>query len=269
MQGIYQIKNKVNNKVYVGQSTDIRGRWEHHIRDLEVGRHQNHHLQNAWNKYGKDAFEFSIIEECSYEMLTEREQYWIDYYGGQNSFTTYNNRDAGIGGHLSEHAKRKISESLQGHTPWNKGHTATTDERVKRGVDKLRGIKLSDEVKQRTSDTVKRLHAEGKYNYAEMTRKRLATQKSNGTVRKDKGKLKGKMNELQCKRISEGKLRANELKRQQGLPLRNEIRPPTPMRDNICVVCGKVFQTRRCKPKKTCSAECRGKCISMVKRGEL
>ena len=30
-QGIYKITNKINNKCYIGKSTDIESRWKYHI----------------------------------------------------------------------------------------------------------------------------------------------------------------------------------------------------------------------------------------------
>lgn len=33
MVGIYAIKNKINNKIYIGRSTDIQRRWTTHLLD--------------------------------------------------------------------------------------------------------------------------------------------------------------------------------------------------------------------------------------------
>ena len=62
MIGIYKIENKVNGKVYVGQSIDIERRWYSHKTQLNGNRHGNVHLQNAWNKNGNNSFEFVIVE---------------------------------------------------------------------------------------------------------------------------------------------------------------------------------------------------------------
>ena len=35
-------------------------------------------MQNAWNKYGENAFIFEVIEECKIEDLINREQFFID-----------------------------------------------------------------------------------------------------------------------------------------------------------------------------------------------
>ena len=75
--GIYFISNKVNNKIYVGQSVNIERRWKQHKRELKNNIHENGRLQNAWNKYGEENFEFSICSECKEEQLNTLEQYYI------------------------------------------------------------------------------------------------------------------------------------------------------------------------------------------------
>ena len=69
MCGIYIIKNMVNNKVYIGQSVNIDKRWYDHINALDNHSHYNYHLQAAWDKYGKDAFVFDVVELCGKERL--------------------------------------------------------------------------------------------------------------------------------------------------------------------------------------------------------
>lgn len=76
--GIYKITNVSNGKLYIGSATHYRIRKERHKTKLRGDRHENGKLQNAWNKYGEDMFEFEIIEECEKDKLIEREQYWMD-----------------------------------------------------------------------------------------------------------------------------------------------------------------------------------------------
>lgn len=80
MIGIYKIENKVNGKVYIGQSKCIEYRWWRHKRDLNANEHENIYLQNSWNKNGETAFEFILIEECLEEELNDKEIYWIQQY---------------------------------------------------------------------------------------------------------------------------------------------------------------------------------------------
>lgn len=75
MIGIYKITNKLNNKIYIGQSIHILQRWEEHkYQECNSAIHQ------AIKKYGIDNFTFEIIEECDQSLLDEKEIYWIKYY---------------------------------------------------------------------------------------------------------------------------------------------------------------------------------------------
>lgn len=78
--GIYQIINLVNNKIYIGSAIIFRKRWDLHILDLKNNRHHSRFLQASYNKYGKEAFSFSILEIVEDKTkLIEREQFWIDW----------------------------------------------------------------------------------------------------------------------------------------------------------------------------------------------
>lgn len=80
--GIYQLRNKINNKIYIGQSIDIERRWTYY-------KYNNAtiFLKNAIKKYSIENFEFRILEKIDIndktenqlrELLYEREQYWFD-----------------------------------------------------------------------------------------------------------------------------------------------------------------------------------------------
>lgn len=75
MIGIYKITNKINGRVYVGQSNDIERRWKEHC------RHNKQLIDRAIQKYGKDNFLFEIIEEIPKGVnINQREEFWIGYY---------------------------------------------------------------------------------------------------------------------------------------------------------------------------------------------
>ena len=94
MNVIYQIKNKKNNKRYIGCSSRYNDRKKHHIRSLNLNTHCNFYLQRAWNKYGQDSFEFSIIETVdSPDIMFLREEELID-----NEDNLYNIARGGSGG---------------------------------------------------------------------------------------------------------------------------------------------------------------------------
>lgn len=91
-QGIYKITNKINNKIYIGKSTDIEKRWKYHISHYNYEREYNKPLYKAFRKYGVENFSFEIIEECLLD-IDEKEKYWINFY---NSYK--NGYNATIGG---------------------------------------------------------------------------------------------------------------------------------------------------------------------------
>lgn len=78
VSGIYKIVNKVNGKYYVGSSDHLRRRLKIHYNRLNRGQHENPHLQNAWNKYGKYAFQFTIIKYSDIPNLLIIEQSYLD-----------------------------------------------------------------------------------------------------------------------------------------------------------------------------------------------
>lgn len=76
--GIYQIRNLVNGKVYVGSAVNLRTRRNRHFSYLRNNCHANRKLQNAFNKYGEENIVFEVVEIVAdkYNLL-EREQYYI------------------------------------------------------------------------------------------------------------------------------------------------------------------------------------------------
>ena len=93
MIGIYKIINTVNNKCYIGQSIDIYQRWAEHKSALNHNRHHAQGLQNAWNKYGENVFEFQVIEECDVKDLIDKEMYYIQYF--DSYYNGYNGSKGG------------------------------------------------------------------------------------------------------------------------------------------------------------------------------
>jgi group I intron endonuclease len=76
--GIYRIVNTVTQKVYIGSANDLYQRWNNHMGYLDRKEHHNPKLQASWNKHGKDAFVFEVMELILPPFLIEREQYWLD-----------------------------------------------------------------------------------------------------------------------------------------------------------------------------------------------
>lgn len=61
--GVYQVRNLVNGKILLGSSLNLEGPLNRHKFMLKIGSHTNKALQQAWNEYGADKFEFEILEE--------------------------------------------------------------------------------------------------------------------------------------------------------------------------------------------------------------
>lgn len=79
MSVIYAIRHVESGKFYVGSAVDLYRRWKQHRHSLNAGTHRNRKLQNAWNKYGKSAFEFLVVEACDREHAVLLEQVWLDW----------------------------------------------------------------------------------------------------------------------------------------------------------------------------------------------
>lgn len=76
--GIYQIRNLVSGKRYIGSAVCFRRRWYVHRHQLENGTHHSRYLLRAWQKHGPEAFAFEILECCAAGDLVTREQSWMD-----------------------------------------------------------------------------------------------------------------------------------------------------------------------------------------------
>ena len=80
MVGVYRILNTVSDTAYIGSAVCVTTRLYEHRRTLKNGKHENMHLQRAWNKYGECVFVFEPLLECSLESRRDREQRFIDAY---------------------------------------------------------------------------------------------------------------------------------------------------------------------------------------------
>lgn len=92
MIGIYKITNIVNNKVYIGQSIDIKKRWERHriVAFNSAYPQYNCLIYKAFRKYGLNNFVFEVLEECCEEDLNRLENFYIEQYDSCNRDKGYN-----------------------------------------------------------------------------------------------------------------------------------------------------------------------------------
>lgn len=133
--GIYKITNKINNKKYIGQSTNIKRRKsEHFTKKCDMV------ISHSIFKYGKENFDFEILEECEESQLDELEIKYITEYKSTNREFGYNVDNGGNGtGKMSEETKQKISYANKGEKNafYGKKHT---DESINKQSD----VKLGD-----------------------------------------------------------------------------------------------------------------------------
>lgn len=133
--GIYMLRNKVNNKFYIGKSVRLRiRRNEHRI----AGNLRGRVLARAFKKYGKDNFEFIVLERCEPERLFAREVHYIATLQPE-----YNMTEGGDGrrGPMPEEAKAVLAE--RGRAQWaNK----TDDERARVVSHNLTGPRKGHQV---------------------------------------------------------------------------------------------------------------------------
>jgi len=112
--GVYLIRNKINNKIYIGISKDIYLRWDQHRSELRNNKHHNKYLQRSWNKYGEDNFEFKIIEKCDIDDLKDFEYIYITTFNSIDKNYGYNLTPGGEFNIMSIETRDKISKSKKG-----------------------------------------------------------------------------------------------------------------------------------------------------------
>ena len=115
--GVYLISNNVNGKCYVGSTIHLDQRRREHFSKLANNKHINAHLQNAYNKYGREAFDFEVLETMDIDdnikdKLLKREQFWIDNLKPEYNILLV--AGSNLGYHHTEETKKKISESTTG-----------------------------------------------------------------------------------------------------------------------------------------------------------
>lgn len=115
---IYKIKNKINGKIYIGQTMySLERRIVTHL-------NANFHIGKALRKYGLQSFITSIIDEAHIrEVLNEKEKYWIGFYDCKVP-RGYNFTDGGDGidgYNHTEETKKKIGLGNKDKPSWRKG----------------------------------------------------------------------------------------------------------------------------------------------------
>lgn len=141
--GIYCYTNKVNGKKYVGQSIDLaRRRRKMCYRFSSMFSH-------AIEKYGKDSFEYEVLEYCDVSALDAREEFWIKELKTFPPSLGFGYNLTSGGGHqeISAETRKKISEGQRGDKHWTFG--------MPKEENPLFGIPLSPEHCKKISESKK------------------------------------------------------------------------------------------------------------------
>jgi group I intron endonuclease len=181
--GIYKITSP-SGKVYIGQSIDIEKRWNKY-KNLHCNEQTK--LYRSLNKHGIESHTFEIIEECSVEMLNQRERFYQDLYNviGDKGLNCKLTETSDKTGELSNETKLKLSESakklyengfvnpMQGKkaneatklkmSESKKGKKITEETKIKIGQAN-KGRKFNNDVCKKFSDVQKRLYESGYIN---------------------------------------------------------------------------------------------------------
>lgn len=111
MRYVYTITNRVNGKVYVGQTKNFAKRKAGHLYGARKGCPQL--IYRAMRKHGIENFVFEVVEECEDELINEREQHWVTKYDSFNNgynMTTGGNQNTRV----SDQTKRVLSAKNTG-----------------------------------------------------------------------------------------------------------------------------------------------------------
>lgn len=100
--GIYLIRNKVNNKIYIGQSIDIKRRIQEHYRSahpekysIKSERDSNLPIHRAMQHYGTDEFSVNVLELCEQKDLNDKERSWVSLLRSSEREIGYNLTEGG------------------------------------------------------------------------------------------------------------------------------------------------------------------------------
>lgn len=155
MIGIYKYQNKINNKVYIGQSINLEQRRLAHKSSAfnKKASDYNSQLHQAIRKYGLENFDYEIIaeinnDEYSREVLNNLEKYFIKYYnsykngynatpGGEENPNRAKKGEKNGRALLSKTDVKYIRECYNNHIPFKQVYEEYKDKISKRGLQKV------------------------------------------------------------------------------------------------------------------------------------
>lgn len=200
-QVIYKIINLVNDKFYVGSTTNQRERFRTHRNRLRRNRHHATHLQAAWNKYGEEKFAFRVVELVpDGESLQAAEDRWLAEHVGKDY--CYN--------------KSRYSDAPMRGVP-KEQHPAF-------------GVPKSEEQRQQISQTLKDFYAADYNNHprvgkthSEETKAKISTTKKANPVRPWLGKERDEETRKKISETQKGVAKPGRVYTEEGLAKVREV----------------------------------------------
>ncbi len=138
---------------YYGKSVNLSKRKIEHFRQLRGKNHRNRHLQNAFDKYGEDCFNFKVILYCEEFELSRYETFFINKESynicKESSETT-------LGIKYTPEQKKKLSNinKEKGNPMWGKNHSEETKKKMSEKAllkNNMRGKEYTPEEKRKLS----------------------------------------------------------------------------------------------------------------------
>lgn len=150
ISGAYKITNTANGKVYIGATSNLRDRRQHHDWDLRNHKHSNKEMQEDYDK-NPDAFRFDVLEYCDPDFLTGLERKYILEYDSMNPNYGYNRESGGNKGKTISGETRNIWSSHRsngGAGMYGKHHTEESKRRIS---ETQKGKVISEETRKKIS----------------------------------------------------------------------------------------------------------------------
>ena len=154
MYTVYQHKNKINGKIYIGiTSQKPEDRWG----SQGCNYKSSPHFYSAIQKYGWNNFEHNILfTGLTKEQACLKEQELIKEYDLMNREFGYNSTSGGDIFVMNEETKQKISQAMMGNKN-GLGHPCS-EEKKKKISEAQKGRKFTKEHKQKLSEAAKNRH---------------------------------------------------------------------------------------------------------------
>lgn len=138
--GVYEIVNLANGCRYIGSSVNLADRYNVHFTFLKKRKHFNILLQQDYDKFGREAFLFFVLERCTKDTHFDREEFHLNSLR-DSGFQVYNIGSIKGGDNLTRHPNkadivRRIAKSRTGKK--GTSHYGETNPNWRGGLPKCR-----------------------------------------------------------------------------------------------------------------------------------